>query len=280
MKQLKPVDGTWHINLGDIDPGETWGVAREAAATETAELLREMAELQELMYASAQTAVLIVLQGMDTSGKDGSIQHVMGVLNAQNCRVASFKVPTPNEAAHDFLWRIHQETPARGEFTIFNRSHYEDVLVVRVHKSINMHLCHARYEAINSFEKLLSHSETVILKFFLHISKDEQERRLLDREKDPAKAWKLSPADWKERALWDDYQKAYEDALNHCGTEHAPWHVIPANHKWYRNLLLAEHIVNALRPYKVRWQDALQAKGAVELEELRKMRESTPPIKL
>jgi PPK2 family polyphosphate:nucleotide phosphotransferase len=272
MKQKTVIDGSEHVRLSEIDPAYCGELTRESAAVRTAELLSEISELQELMYAAAQTAVLIVLQGMDTAGKDGSIQHVVGVLNAQNCRVASFKVPTLKEAAHDFLWRVHQETPARGEFTIFNRSHYEDVLVVRVHKIIDLHTCKERYEAINAFERLLSQSNTVILKFFLHISNDEQERRLLDREKDPAKAWKLSPADWKERALWQEYQDAYEDALNHCGTACAPWHIVPANHKWYRNLVLAETIAGALRPFRKAWADALQAKGAAELAELKKLR--------
>ncbi len=275
MKHIVKVDGTHHIRLSDIEPGSVSELTPKAAAARTAELLTELAELQELLYAAQQTAVLIVLQGMDTSGKDGSIQHVMGVLNAQNCRVASFKVPTPREAAHDFLWRVHAESPARGEITIFNRSHYEDVLVVRVHKLIEESTWKSRFDSINDFEKMLAQNNTLILKFFLHISKDEQERRLLEREKDPTKAWKLSPADWKERELWADYQLAYEDAINHCGTAVAPWTIVPANHKWFRNLVLAEAVVEALRPHKQEWMQRLTSLGEAQKKQLRAMRGET-----
>jgi PPK2 family polyphosphate:nucleotide phosphotransferase len=195
-------------------------------------------------------------------------------MNPQSCRVASFKVPTPLEAAHDFLWRIHSETPAHGNVAIFNRSHYEDVLVVRVHNLVPEKEWRSRYDKINAFEKLLSDANTVIVKYMLHISKDEQKKRLIEREQDPAKAWKLSTADWKERELWDAYQQAYEDAINHCSTKYAPWYVVPADHKWYRNLLLAQTLVDVLRPFRKDWERKLKAIGTEELKQLTAMRQT------
>ncbi len=267
-------DGSKKLNLKKVDPRDTGSVSREDAERTTLDLLAELAELQDLLYAAGETAVLIVLQGLDTAGKDGSIQHVMGAMNPQSCRVASFKVPTPVEAAHDFLWRIHAEAPAHGNVAIFNRSHYEDVLVVRVHNLVPENVWRGRYDMINTFEKLLSDASTVIIKYMLHISKDEQEKRLIEREKDPTKAWKLSPADWKERELWDDYQQAYEDAINNCSSKVAPWFVVPADHKWYRNLVLAQTLVDALRPYRKSWERRLKTIGSSELQQLRAMRQS------
>ncbi len=273
MKTITRYDGSKKLKLDDVDPGDKGSLNREEAEQLTQPLLQELSELQELQYAAQQTAVLIVLQGLDTAGKDGSIQHVMGLMNPQSCRVASFKVPTPVEAAHDFLWRTHSESPGKGGITIFNRSHYEDVLVVRVHDLVPEKVWKSRYDKINAFENLLSDADTVIMKFFLHISKDEQEARLLEREKDPAKAWKLSPADWEERKSWDKYQVAYEDAINKCSTEYAPWYVVPANHKWYRNYILATTIVETLRPYRKGWENRLENIGADELKQLRAMRQ-------
>jgi PPK2 family polyphosphate:nucleotide phosphotransferase len=267
-------DGEKKVNLNKVDSGDTGSIAKEDAERTTLTLLAELAELQDLLYAAGETAVLIVLQGLDTAGKDGSIQHVMGAMNPQSCRVASFKVPTPVEAAHDFLWRIHAETPAHGNVTIFNRSHYEDVLVVRVHNLVPEKVWRSRYDMINTFEKLLADADTVIVKYMLHISKDEQEKRLIEREQDPTKAWKLSPADWKERELWDDYQQAYEDAINNCSSKVAPWYVVPANHKWYRNLVLAQTLVDILRPYRKSWERRLKTIGSSELQQLRAMRQS------
>ena len=187
--------------------------------------------------------------------------------------MASFKVPTALEAAHDFLWRIHAEAPARGTTTIFNRSHYEDVLVVRVHNLVPETVWKGRYDDINNFEQIFVDAGTVILKFFLFISKDEQEQRLKDREKDPTKAWKLSPADWKEGEFWDDYMAAYEDALNRCSHPAAPWFVVPANHKWFRDLAIAEAIVERLRPLRANWMKRLEEIGAEELKQLRAQRQ-------
>ncbi len=219
-------------------------------------------------------SVLIVLQGRDTSGKDGTIRHVTGPLNSQSCTVASFKVPTENELAHDFLWRVHVHTPPTGHIKIFNRSHYEDVLVARVHELAPREVWSARYEHINAFERLLADSSTIILKFYLHISKDEQEKRLLKRETDPVKAWKLSASDWKEREYWDDYTRAYEDALDRCATKHAPWFIVPADKKWFRNLAVAEILRDALMPYRESWLEKLQEVGRERKQEIEAYRRS------
>ena len=270
---LQKLDGSKKIKLKDISPDDTGKLDKDEAQKRMAKYAAELSALQTLQYAAQDTPVLIVLQGMDTAGKDGTIRNVAGAMNAQSCRVASFKVPTPLESAHDFLWRIHAETPAKGEVTIFNRSHYEDVLVVRVHKLITPEQCRRRCDDINNFERLLTDQGTIILKFFLHISNDEQKERLLAREKDPAKSWKLSPNDWKERDLWDDYQAAYEDVLNRCATPDAPWHVVPANKKWFRDVAVAQAITDRLRPLRDGWTKNLEARGAEELKQLRAMRQ-------
>ncbi|HZS04702.1 MAG TPA: PPK2 family polyphosphate kinase [Blastocatellia bacterium] len=277
MSYAHKITGGKKIRLKDFDPEDDGGLEREEAEQKLAKLTDELVELQELLYAASQagsqTGVLIVLQGMDTSGKDGTIRLVMGPLNSQGCEVASFKVPTAKELAHDFLWRIHAETPERGQIKIFNRSHYEDVLVVRVLRLAGKKVWKARYRHINNFEKLLADSGTVILKFYLHISSREQEKRLLEREEEPEKYWKLSVDDWKNRELWADYMAAYEDAINRCSAEQAPWHIVPADKKWFRNLAVAEAVVEALRPYKKQWLETLGEVGKkekVKLEEFRK----------
>jgi len=208
--------------------------------------LRAMAELQEKLYAEGKQALLVVLQGMDTAGKDGTIRHVMSGLNPQSCQVVCFKVPTSDELAHDFLWRVHRCTPAKGHIAVFNRSHYEDVLVVRVKGLVSQDVWRRRYEHINAFEKLLADSGTRVVKLFLHISKDEQRRRLKERLADPTKQWKFNPEDLRERERWDEYMAAYEDALSLCSTPWAPWYVVPANHKWYRNLVVADVLTRTL----------------------------------
>ena len=205
-----------------------------------------LGELQNVLYAGQQKAVLIILQGMDTAGKDGTIRHIFSGVNPQGCDVAAFKVPTELEARHDFLWRIHAAVPPRGMIGIFNRSHYEDVLSPRVHKLISHTVVTERLEQINHFEQLLSNSGVVILKFFLHISQDEQTARLQARLDTPDKHWKLSPADFKERQFWNDYEAAYNDILSSTSTRQAPWYVIPSDKKWYRNLAISEILVNAL----------------------------------
>ncbi|HST20432.1 MAG TPA: PPK2 family polyphosphate kinase [Blastocatellia bacterium] len=261
MSYAYRLEGDRRIKLKDFDPGDKAGLKREEAEKKTAGIVAELIELQELLYAAQHQSVLIILQGRDTSGKDGTIRHVCGPLNSQGCEVASFKVPTEKELAHDFLWRIHQQTPETGHIKIFNRSHYEDVLVVRVHNIAPEEVWRSRYDYINAFERLLIDSNTVILKFYLHISKEEQEKRLLEREKDSVKSWKLSVSDWKEREYWDDYTEAYEDALNLCSTKHAPWFIVPADKKWFRNLAIAEALRDALVPFKKKWLEKLEDIG-------------------
>lgn len=255
------LEGKHRIKLKDFDPGEHAGLQREEAEQRTAQLIAELVELQELLYAVRRQSVLIILQGRDTSGKDGTIRHVAGPLDSQSCAVASFKVPTEEELAHDFLWRIHARTPAAGYITIFNRSHYEDVLVTRVHGLVSEEVWRPRYEHINAFERVLADSATIILKFYLHISKEEQEQRLLEREKNPIKAWKLSVGDWQEREYWNAYTTAYEDALNRCSTKRAPWFIVPADKKWFRNLAVAETLRDALMPFRERWLKTLEEIG-------------------
>lgn len=272
MSYLPKLTGEKTIKLSAVDPEYDAGLTREEGEKRLAVLSKKLTDLQELLYAAGEQSVLIVLQGRDTSGKDGTIKTVMGPLNSLGCNVSSFKVPTEKELAHDFLWRVHQQTPGRGEITIFNRSHYEDVLVVRVHEFVPKVVWQARYDHINAFEKLVAASNTIILKFYLHISKAEQEQRLLEREEDTTKAWKLSAGDWKEREYWNAYTRAYEDALNRCATPYAPWFVVPANKKWFRNLAVAEAIVNALKPYENAWHKKLDAMGEEELARIRAMR--------
>jgi PPK2 family polyphosphate:nucleotide phosphotransferase len=235
------------IDLTEYDPAYVGQYhSKQDANAELTQHLARMAELQEVLYAEGKHALLIVLQGMDAAGKDGTVRHVMNAFNPQGVQVFSFKVPTPEELAHDFLWRIHKCTPRLGETVIFNRSHYEDVLVVRVDGLIPKPVWKARYEHINRFEKLLSDSGVVILKFFLHVSKDEQKKRFEERYSDPTKQWKFSIDDLNKRQKWDEYQRAYADALSQCSTDWAPWYIVPADRNWYRNLVVSQVIVDAL----------------------------------
>jgi PPK2 family polyphosphate:nucleotide phosphotransferase len=260
------------VKLKDYDPSYDAGLDKEQGKAEFAKLNAELDALQEELYAAGKHSVLMVLQGMDTSGKDGAIRNVLLNVNPQGCRVESFKVPTEEELAHDFLWRVHQVAPRKGILGVFNRSHYEDVLVVRVHKLVPEQVWKGRYEQINNFERLLADNHTIILKFFLHISKDEQEQRLLAREQEVEKAWKLSAGDWRERTYWDDYQHAYEDALTRCSSDYAPWYIVPANRKWFRNLAISEALVTRLKEYRGEWRAALKEmseRGRAELAALR-----------
>ena len=260
------------VKLKDFDPDYTdKNIDHVSAQAELQALSDELGELQELLSAAQHHSLLVVLQGMDTSGKDGTIRHVLSHVNPQGCQVHAFKVPTPQELAHDFLWRVHKVTPSKGVMGIFNRSHYEDVLVVRVHNIVPEEVWSRRYQEINHFEKLLANSGTILLKFFLHISFDEQERRLLAREQDIEKAWKLSASDWAERKYWQNYQDAYEDALSRCSSAQAPWYIVPANHKWYRNLAVAQTLVHTMRHYKDEWKAELEARGKRELELLKQI---------
>jgi PPK2 family polyphosphate:nucleotide phosphotransferase len=237
------------------------GMTREKAEKRFESLGEELFRLQDAMWGARRHAVLVVLQGRDAAGKDGAIKHVAGSLNPRGVRVVSFGVPTAEELQHDFLWRVHRHAPRLGEFAIFNRSHYEDVLVVRVHELVPRKLWQARYGHIVAFERLLAGHNTIVLKYFLHITREEQKKRLLERESDPRTAWKINPNDWKERRYWRAYTEAYEDALARTASREAPWIVVPANAKWYRNLVIAESIVEALRPHAGAWQARLKAIG-------------------
>jgi PPK2 family polyphosphate:nucleotide phosphotransferase len=253
------------VKLADIDPDDTHGVSHQEGQELSTHMEDRLGRLQRALYAAGQSSILIVLQGLDTAGKDGTINHVMTHFNPAGCRVESFKAPNPVEAAHDFLWRVHRVTPPKGVITIFNRSYYEDVLVVRVHDLVPKHVWGRRYERINEFEALLTDNGTTILKFFLYISKHEQRDRLKAREHDPKKAWKLSISDWAEHDLYDGYLAAYDDALTRCSTQHAPWHIIPANHKWFRNLAVAQTIVDRMEPAVSRWEWELTERGKKNL---------------
>jgi PPK2 family polyphosphate:nucleotide phosphotransferase len=248
MKEYRVKPGS-KVNLEDWDPKDDGGIddGKTATREEFLDLNGQLERLQELLYAESKHKILIVLQATDTGGKDGTIRHVFDKVNPQGVKVASFKRPTDTELSHDFLWRIHQKTPANGEIVIFNRSHYEDVLVVRVHNLVTEEKWKKRFEHINAFEKMLADEGTTILKFYLHIDKEEQKERLQERIDRPEKNWKFSSADLKERKLWPEYQKAFEDVLEETSTDWAPWYVIPANRKWYRNLMISRIIVNTLK---------------------------------
>ena len=242
------------VRLSDWDPGCAVEHAdKEHAESRLPKLLEQLAEQQYKLYADNRFALLIVLQAMDAGGKDGLIRRVMSCLNPQGCRVTSFKAPTPDELKHDFLWRVHAAVPPRGEIGIFNRSHYEDVLIARVHNLVDKPVWKKRYAQINDFERMLSENRVHVLKFFLHISKDEQKKRFLKRLKDPARNWKFSPADVEERKYWGKYTAAYEDALGQCNAPWAPWYVIPSDHKWFRDVAVAEIVLGALKDLKLRF---------------------------
>ena len=235
------------LRLKKLDPSFTGEHVSEDAAKEATEECRgRLARQQNLLYAESKHSILIVLQAMDAGGKDGTIKHVFSGLNPQGVRVASFKQPTAPELAHDFLWRIHPHAPGRGEIAIFNRSHYEDVLITRVHKTIDKATWTRRYQDICDFEDLLAENGTTILKFFLHVSKEEQLKRFAERLDDPNHNWKISEADYAERLLWDGYVEAFADAIRATSTRAAPWYVIPANAKWFRNLAVSEIIADAM----------------------------------
>lgn len=254
------------VKLKDVDPGfHGKHESADHAAPEIAAHLETLKKLQYTMYAERAHSLLIVLQGIDAAGKDGVCRHVIDAMNPQGCVVTGFKQPTPEERSHDFLWRIHRHVPELGKVAIFNRSHYEDVLVVRVHKLAPKEVWSRRYDHINAFESLLTDSGTTILKFFLWISKDEQLARFKQRLEDPARQWKISDSDYKEREYWDDYIAAYEDMLERCSTGKAPWYVIPSNHKWFRNLAVSQIVCRALEGMKLQ-----MPKPTVDLEQIRK----------
>lgn len=236
------------VHLDQIDMRATGNYAgdKEAGKALLPALCKKLAKLQEVFYAQGKHRLLIVLQAMDTGGKDGTISHVFGEVNPQGVNVASFKKPTAIELAHDYLWRVHPHVPGNGEMVIFNRSHYEDVLVVRVHQFITKERCKQRYQHINAFEQMLAEEGTTIVKFFLHISKEEQRERLQARLDKPSKHWKFDINDLAERKLWDEYMVAFEEAIQHTSADHAPWYIVPADRKWYRNLVVAQTIVETI----------------------------------
>jgi PPK2 family polyphosphate:nucleotide phosphotransferase len=260
------------VRLQDISAEPPEEMTREKAAKRFESLGKELFDLQDALWGAKLHSVLVVLQGRDAAGKDGTIKHVAGALNPRGVSVVSFGVPTVEERQHDFLWRVHRNAPRLGEFAIFNRSHYEDVLVVRVHKLAPKNLWKHRYGHIADFEALLAEQNTIVLKYFLHITKKEQKKRLIERESRPETAWKLNAGDWQEREYWDDYTEAYEDVISKTAAKHAPWIVVPANAKWYRNLVVAESIAAALRPYRGEWTETLKATGVEAKAKLRDYR--------
>jgi PPK2 family polyphosphate:nucleotide phosphotransferase len=252
------------FRLGDFAPADKDVAPGDKA--ETAEKLDEfeerLGELQELLFADHTRALLVVLQGMDTSGKDGTVRHVMHGVSPLGVRAVPFKKPTPLEQDHDFLWRAHAQTPGKGEIVFFNRSHYEDVLIVRVHGWIDADECKRRYDQINDFERMLVDNGTLVLKFFLHISEEEQGKRLRARVDDPTKRWKFQLGDLDERKLWNEYQRAYEAAIAKTSTKHAPWIVVPSDHKWARNYVVAKTLVDTLKSLDMKYPDP-DLKGVV-----------------
>lgn len=238
------------VRLANVDPGDTHGFDKDAAIAQTATQLARLTELQDRFWADAKRSILVVLQGIDAAGKDGTIKKVMEAFNPQGCPVSSFKVPSAEELAHDYLWRVHQRVPRKGEIGVFNRSHYEDVLVVRVHGLAPKAVWSRRYDQINDWERMLSESGTTIVKFFLTIDRDEQRQRFQARYDDPTRRWKFSMGDLEERKLWDDYQAAFDDALSKTSTPWAPWYVIPANRKWFRNLAVSKILADTIAGLK------------------------------
>jgi PPK2 family polyphosphate:nucleotide phosphotransferase len=253
MNQYRVKPGT-EINLKEWDPNDLsrYPLDKESGKELLDDLNRELEELQELFYAAHQFGLLIVLQAMDAGGKDGTIRHVFDGVNPQGVKVANFKVPTSVELDHDYLWRIHQRTPGKGDFVIFNRSHYEDVLVVRVREIVSQDVWSKRYDQINDFERMLSEEGTKILKFYLHIDKAEQRERFQARLDEPHKNWKFNPKDLDDRALWDDYMRAYGEAISRTSTTWAPWYIVPANRKWYRNVVVSSILVDCLNSMELK----------------------------
>lgn len=250
---LKPVSADDDLELGDEDAARPDSLGKDELKEDLKTQLEKLGELQKVFYADGRHALLIVLQGRDTSGKDGVVRSVIGACNPAGVRIESFKAPSSVELSHDYLWRVHRVTPEKGMMAIFNRSHYEDVLVVRVHELVPESAWSKRYEQINNFEKMLAENGTVILKFFLHVSRDEQAERLRERVEDPTKKWKFKAGDLDERKLWDKYTAAYRDALRKCSTDWAPWYVVPADSNKARNYLIARRIVETMEGLKLEY---------------------------
>ena len=241
-----------HIKLSAISTKAPKELDKDKTKEKTAAIISQLDELQNLLYAESKYSILIVIQGMDASGKDGVVRNVFGVMNPQGVDVQSFKVPTPLELSHDFLWRVHQHVPAKGMIQVFNRSHYEDILITRVHKLIDDKKVFERMKAINDFEELLTkHNNTQVLKFYLHISKEEQDKRLHDRIDDPKKQWKYNEKDFDEAKFWKQYMSAYEDCFRYCNT--IPWTIVPADNNWYKEYIIAHALYKKLKSLKMRY---------------------------
>jgi PPK2 family polyphosphate:nucleotide phosphotransferase len=263
IDKLKAEPGA-KFKISQFKTDDTHGISKGHASRSMASQVEKLSALHDLLYAEHKRALLIILQGMDAAGKDGTIKHVMSGVNPQGCSVTSFKQPNVAELDHDFLWRIHAAVPGKGNIGIFNRSQYEDVLIARVHNLVPADVWKQRYGEINNFEKILTRNNVHILKFFLHMSSDEQRKRFDARQADPRKNWKASAADFKERKYWNQYQEAYQDAIAKCSTTEAPWYVIPSDHKWFRNFAVAEVIVETLESFKMQYPKADNAKSGVE----------------
>src|SRR4051812_12298492 len=262
-------DGDEHIRLSELDKIGDTSVEKDTGKAELERLTKELGDLQELLFAAGTDALLIVLQGMDTSGKDGTIRDVLAAVDPQGLNVSSFKVPTEVERAHDFLWRHHLSTPRLSMVGVFNRSYYEAVVVEAVKGIASPEVVVSRYTHINDFELLLTQSRTIVAKFFLHISKETQRERLVARQESVETAWKLSVGDWQERDRWDEYQAAYEAAINATATDWAPWYIVPSDRKWFRNLAVAEALVKMLRPHQDDWIASMNERSEQELSALR-----------
>ncbi len=267
MKRYRVKPGT-KVDLKEWDPNDKseFKESKEEAKELLVTLNQKIDELQEALYAEHKHKVLIVLQAMDTGGKDGTIRNVFEGVNPQGVHIVSFKKPTVDELDHDYLWRVHYRVPGKGEIVVFNRSHYEDVLVVRVHDLVPKEAWNRRYEHINNFEHMLAEEGTTILKFFLHIDKEEQAQRLQERLDDSQKLWKFNPGDLEERKVWPEYMEAYEDALTRTSTEWAPWYIVPANRKWYRNLVVATTLIEALEGLKMKFPEAPAEWSKIKIE--------------
>jgi PPK2 family polyphosphate:nucleotide phosphotransferase len=251
MKQPFRIQGK--IRLKDFNPAYCNGLEKEATRAQTIKWGRRIGELQEYLYANARQSLIIMFQGMDASGKDGAVKRVLEFVNPAGVETTNFKGPSAEERAHDFLWRVHKAVPRYGNIGIFNRSHYEEVLIVRVFDLQPRKIWEARYEQINAFERILSENGVLLLKFFLHLSRGEQAKRFKERLADPSKNWKFSADDLKMREHWDDFQAAFEAAINHCSSKYCPWHIVPADHKWYRDYVIAKTVAKALEGLHMKW---------------------------
>jgi PPK2 family polyphosphate:nucleotide phosphotransferase len=279
-KPLAPlIDGKKKIRLSDFPTNASGGMKKDEALVRLEKVGEELAELTNLLAYAGTHSMLVVVQGRDASGKDGVIRKILGYANVLAAAVHPFKVPTEEERAHDFLWRIHKACPRKGQLALFNRSHYEDVIAVRVHELAPEKVWGARFDHINDFEDLLIENNTILVKFVLHVSQAEQRKRLIEREQDPRTAWKLNVNDWREIPFWDQTTEAYEDVLRKCSSPERPFYLVPADHKWFRNLAVMEQLVLALRPYKQGWLDSLKDVRKGALKEIEALRKTLPRIK-